>query len=127
MLYRGMRRDSADPTKPACGANATTLGVREKDIPITGGLVYPATGGMSVVCDDPNELPPHRKPESRGGTARGVAIFEIHEVALPVGLSARADMPDFPAHRSVEPSAPCAFEEYVGNLHASRDFWAVTV
>lgn len=123
MLFRGMRPDVADPHRPQCGSTASTLGVRPEDIPVTDGLVHPETGGMSVVCDDPETLPEHRKPRERGGTAKGVEIFALDEAVLPATLLARQDDPTYPSHRSVEPSVACAFQVYEGYLHGTKGNW----
>jgi len=61
--YRIMR--SSPDGAPLCGASATRLGVRDKDVVIdSAGFVQPKTGGMSVTPDDPRHLPEEFRPES---------------------------------------------------------------
>ncbi len=54
-----MRPDPVDPSRPRCGPDARSLGVRvHQDIkPDDKGDVHPETGGMSVSLDDPMNLP----------------------------------------------------------------------
>jgi hypothetical protein len=129
-LYRGMKGDKTRNHLPQCGQCANTLGVRSSgpfaDIPIVNDRVKPETGGMSVVCNTWEELPPHRKPLSKGGDSENHLLFAIEETALPPTLIARADRPDqFPAHRSIEPASECLFIDYQQNLHSTQEAWSL--
>lgn len=135
-LYRGMRPDRENPQLPRCGESAACLGVRrcdvsttcksehKCDIPIHGGLVHPASGGMSVVVDDPEELPAHRQPKDRNGVATGHQVFSIETDEVPSTLVVRSDNPlRNPSHRVIEPKEICSFEIFVQNLHSTQASW----
>src|SRR5437870_13410912 len=74
-LYRSMK-EAADGF-PAVGPSSRLLGVRPGNAPTPDVLavapsdpVLPGQGGMSVVPDDPANLPRHLRPASLGGTGR---------------------------------------------------------
>lgn len=113
---------------PEVSDTASGLGVRvgappDGDIPVVDGLVYPRTGGMSVVADNPSCLPRHRCPPPLGSRTNH-RIFLIDETALPEQLVARQDRPvDNPAHRSIEPSNSCPIESFRQHLVSTRSDW----
>jgi hypothetical protein len=120
-----MRPDDVDGL-PLIASTASGLGVRRNtDIPVVDGLVWPCTGGMSVVADDPRRLPGHRKPPSLDGTAKGHVVFMIDDESISGPLVARRDQPvELPFHRAVEPAVAMTFEAYESAIHATRAKWS---
>jgi hypothetical protein len=123
-LFRGMRPDDSGRL-PKVGAGKTTLDVSESEIAIEDGVAMPGTGGMSVVANDPTALPAHRQPPPNG-SAKGSYIFAILQASLPGTLVARQDMvADYPQHRSIEPSAPCTFEQFRNAIFSTQGDWSI--
>lgn len=122
MIYRAMKE--ADDGSPETGRSARTLGVRVEgrhaDLPLDPqGFVEPNTGGMSVVPDDPLNLPKHRRPRSLGGEGRD-PVFAIDVVILPNALSVRMDTS---THALVEPRIRCHYSKYEKALYSTRKAW----
>jgi hypothetical protein len=117
---------------PQVGSTGKTLGARPvdpgsgvaPDIP-TGehGQVNPETGGMSAAIPPPDNLPPHRRPPSHGGTDRKIALYELETSELPDELQERTDPYNAERHVFIEPAWPMSFEEYQQALHATRGLW----
>lgn len=116
-VYRSMKEDGG---RPAVGASASTLGVRDVDIPTRpDGSVAPGTGGMSVTPDDPRELPQYRRPRALGGTGRHPVWWtELAPDDAPVSFRQDDDF-----HGLVEPSAVMQGAIYVAALHATVSSW----
>lgn len=110
--------------QPRCGPKARELGVRlEGDILIReDGSVGPGTGGMSVALDDPNNLPPHRRPAKFGGLGRD-PVWQIDEADLPGTLVMRPDPEDPSRHGFVEPIESMSLFDYQDALATSRGLW----
>lgn len=135
MLYRGMKPDPTDRSKPRCGNSASSLGVRVKhepgppvsayDIVAVNGVVTPMTGGMSVVSNHFETLPGHRLPRKFGGVVDDHELFMLQAASLPESLIARADKPQSPNHRAIEPAQVCLLDDYVSALHATRETWTL--
>lgn len=123
-LFRAMRPDETDPTRPRCGPTARTLGVRPGvDVPVADdGSVRPGTGGMSVTPDDPRRLPPHRRPRALGGEGKD-PVFVIHDTALGERLGHRPDPSRPGAHGFVEPALPVPAEQYQQALCDTGPRW----
>ena len=122
MAYRAMRQAPDGP--PEVGRSARTLGVRvmgpHADMPVfAGGMVRPATGGMSVVFGGALNLPKFRRPRSLGGEGRD-PVFAIHTALIPNPLVVRADQ--YP-HALVEPQEECLLQQYESALHGTRSLW----
>src|SRR5689334_6971009 len=97
LVYRAMRE--ATNGELEVGPSARTLGVRPNvDIPVTQGLVRPATGGLSVAPFDPANLPAHRRPPGLGGNGKD-PVWSIAIDALGTDLQFRQDKP---GHGSIE-------------------------
>ncbi len=135
MLYRGMKPDPADLSKPKCGDSSSTLGVRVKhepgpplrhhDIVAHAGIVGPNTGGMSVISEQYQDLPDHRLPCKFGGEAEDHELFMLIAASLPKELIARADRPGNSNHRAIEPARSCPVGEYVNAIHGTQSLWAI--
>lgn len=115
---------------PMVGESGRYLGARpdlpgrpqDGDIPVTGGMVRPGTGGMSVSPPPVTNLPLHRRPGEYGGRSKDpVFVLDTHE--LPEELRYRADPGAPERHGFVEPSRPMRFEEYQRALHGIRTLW----
>ena len=120
VLYRGMEDDDG---RPRCHKHS--LGVRlGTDItPTEKGQVDPLTGGMSVAPDNPDHLPPHRKPRALGGTSDWPAwVLDVTSLAERP-LSYRADPSKPRKHGFVEPSEPMPTTSYVAALEATAESW----
>lgn len=118
-IFRAMKQDGS---RPACGASATTLGVRDLDIPTApDGTVTPNTGGMSATPDDEWELPVHRRPATLYGTGRHPVWWT--EVAVKQApLRYRVDSPH---HGNVEPATAMPRNTYVAELWATAGKWVL--
>lgn len=133
-VLRGMM--AAEDGLPRTGPTARTLGARplrtrpgrhaEGDIPVTepGGMVSPASGGMSVSPPPAEEnLPPFRRPPEHGGTAKNIRLFEVDTDDLPDDLRARRDPENPERHVLIEPAREMTFEEYERALEGTRPLW----
>jgi hypothetical protein len=119
ILFRGMR--AGLDGLPMCAGNSRTLGVRvpEDIAPDEEGLVRPGIGGMSTAPDDPQRLPPHRRPPALHGTGPD-PVYGILVAALGGDLRAHQDSL---SHAQVEPAKPCTLTFYVEALQATRPRW----
>ena|GEM_PF-929010 len=118
IIYRSMKMD--DLGFPLVEESARGLGVRvNNDIPVVEGFVSNLTGGMSVAPNDPRNLPPHRRPESLGGTGKD-PIFEMNTNNLPPGLTY---IPDKPGHGTIQPAFPMPYETYRALLSSTKLLW----
>jgi hypothetical protein len=125
-LFRAMAPD-ADGL-PQIGRSARKLGVRtpveaaaqgsEPDVSAvdTDEVVPPGTGGLSVVPDDPANLPPFRRPATLGGRGKD-PVWVIDTNDLGPDLQFRQDSP---THGLIEPSGPVTLDEYELALAATR-------
>ncbi len=123
VLYRTMRPNVLG-SFPMLGESARTLGVRpgpgsNTDIPVTGGLVFPITGGMSVAPDTPMNLIDFRKPKDLGGKSND-PLWSIKVSELPVGLRFRQDSS---SHGVIEPAAPMPYKLYKALLESTMSSW----
>lgn len=135
MLYRGMKPDPSDRSRPMCGACANSLGARIKhepgpalkfyDIIAREGRVEPGTGGMSVVAEEFDGLPGHRLPKKFGGESEDHELFMLVPSSLPSSLQARADRIKNPAHRSIEPALVTTAVDYLRSLHGTKVLWVI--
>lgn len=121
-VYRAMKQDLDG--FPQVGRSARALGVRiagpHEDLPVfPGNVVRPATGGMSVVFDDPRSLPKFRRPRSLGGEGRD-PVFAMDVTMVPSSLVVR---PDRPPHALVEPADECLLGDYERALYGTRGSW----
>lgn len=126
-LFRAMKKDL--DSKPLCGLNSGNLGVRTsgnfQDIPIDNqGTVHPQTGGLSVTPDNPDTLPAHLIPYSRGGGGNK-PVFMIENSSLSSDLFFRRDPKNPHNHGFIEPSISMQIETYQETLCATRSFWKV--
>lgn len=126
-LFRAMKSCPADGL-PEVGCSARELGVRPgRDIPVTGGIVRPSTGGMSVVTNDPSDLPAHRKPPSLLGSGKD-PVFKISDIHIPSTLrvvsNASAQSNN---HFVIEPARCCLFRVYTAHLASTRDNWQIAI
>lgn len=117
---------------PRIGSTGRTLGARSgypnggtnPDIRITpAGKVYPRSGGMSVAMPPADNLPPHRRPPSHGGTDKKIALYELETEDLPDELQERIDPYNSERHVFIEPAQVMSFEDYQQALHATRRLW----
>jgi len=77
---------------------------------------------MSVVLDDPRELPEHRRPPSLDGTGRDPVFTAV--LQLSRSLRARQDRPP-ELHACVEPNDACTPGAYQVLLGATRSRWSM--
>jgi hypothetical protein len=63
---------------------------RDGDMPVSGGMVRPGTGGMSVSPPPVTNLPLHRRPKEYGGRSKDT-VFDLDTHQLPEELRYRAD------------------------------------
>lgn len=124
-MYRAMKEGTDG--FPMSGRSARTLGVRvggpHSDIPVDSReMVQPNTGGMSVVLDDPRNLPFFRCPRSLGGGGRD-PVFAMNTDQLPTSLLLRRDEPP---HCLVEPRVCCRITAYEEAIESTRPLWRKT-
>ena len=125
-LFRTMRADTDG--QPVVGRGFSMLGVRiagpQPDLRILDdGTIMPEAGGMSAFIDPrqmPKSLRPRNLPEKPGESP--FPCFSLADAKLPSTLVFRKDKP---YHGLVEPREQCAFEEYEGQLGATRTHWKV--
>ncbi len=148
IIYRGMKKNKKQPSKPQVGNTAKDLGVRRcgdvtdtpcsklclcwsgrsnscKDIPIRKGKVRPNTGGMSVRIDP--YMPHFRLPikKDRWGTFKldlnddKCRVFSLKVDDLPACLRLSGKS----NHRLIEPSDPCSFDDFQKNLQGTQHKW----
>ena len=102
------------------GPTARTLGVRPgDDIPVVAGRVSPGTGGMSVVPDNPMNLPDHRRPVPLGGTGKD-PIWGIDRGSLGGDVVYRQDKP---THGLFEPAREMSLDEFQEALADLASRW----
>lgn len=121
-LLRSMKVD--DDGLPVIGHEyGSTLGARENDdIAVSShGTVLPGPEGMSVAPDDPEFLPPHRRPPEFRGTGH-YPVWRIRTDALDARLRARPDPKD-PTHWLVGVDAESGLSEYRQALEETRQAW----
>jgi hypothetical protein len=134
-VYRAMRADPQDPTKPEIAATARALGVRASDIPVDlHGNVSPHTGGMSVSPtwrDLPGFRIPRRLrpfcnkaagPDDNHCWTIGSGTFQAS--ALTADLDLRPD-PLKSTHGFVEPSRRMSMATYGQALADTQGEWSV--
>ena len=129
----------ASGTRPQVANDKKSLGVQvegegpgDPDIPVEGGMVRPATGGMSV---SPSKvtLPPHRIPKQFVGRypdARGSNKYvcwrmgdgPFADAALAPRLFMRLDR-TLPDHGLIEPDAAMPLDEYRGAIADTQSSW----
>jgi hypothetical protein len=78
--------------------------------------------GLSCAPDDPWLLPPHRRPESLGGTSKH-PVWSIQRNALPPHrLASRADSA---RHESILPLEPTTLGEFEVALRGTASDWRI--
>ena len=108
--------------QPLAEPTARGLGVRPgEDLPVSGGIVKPGTGGMSVALGAPINLQPFRRPAEFGGTGKD-PVWAIDPTVL--GLQLRL-IPDSPVHGTVQPASEMSLEAYQAALAATAPLWRV--
>lgn len=118
MVYRAMREDTLGG--PVVGPTARSLGVRSGvDIPILAGQVQPATGGMSVAPDRPENLHPLRRPAAYGGSGKD-PVWCLSLDVLGGDLQFRQDTP---THGLIEPARGMSLADYEQALAATKPHW----
>ncbi len=121
-LYRAMRQAG---NRPELAPNQ--LGVRTqgtvRDIKLhPNGTVYPDTGGMTVVPDDPMQMQRHHRPASLLGTGRR-PVWSISSARIVNPLAIRQDTPK---HWLIEPALPMQLQTFSDALADTAPFWQVS-
>ena len=105
------------------GTSASTLGVRQWEIPLgEDGMVHPCTGGMSVTPDRPDRIFLPLRPQALGGGGKHPA-YGINVANLGPSLRFRRDPTNPVNHGFIEPAEPMPFEDYEAALHATAAHW----
>ena len=107
-LYRAMRKDGETPEVGPNQLGVRTKGTKIDLTPDVDGTVQPDTGGMSVIPDDPNDLPYHRRPISLEGSS----TWPVWVISSPDIVSPLAIRPTDPKHWLIAPSRPMTLEKF---------------
>ncbi|MDN7908563.1 RHS repeat-associated core domain-containing protein [Burkholderia diffusa] len=118
-VYRAMK--TGGDGFPVVEPTARGLGARPGvDIPVdTNGMVHPDTGGISVAPESARNLPPHRRPESLGGTGKDCACL-LNTANLPKSLRY---VQDSAKHGTIQPSTSMSLTDYQAALRSTREKW----
>jgi len=118
-VYRAMK--TGVDGLPIVEPTARGLGARPGvDIPVdSNGMVHPGTGGISVAPGSAANLPPHRRPESLGGTGKDCACV-LKTANLPKTLKY---VQDGATHGTIQPSISMTLPDYQAALGSTRDKW----
>ena len=121
-LYRAMRRDGNRPELTPNQLGVRTQG-KVRDIRLhPDGAVYPDTGGMTVVPDDPMHMKRHHRPASLLGTGRK-PVWSISSARIVNPLAIRQDTPK---HWLIEPALPMQLQAFSDALADTAPFWQVS-
>ena len=135
LVYRAMRADPRDSSKPEVAASGRALGVRPTDIPIDGnGDVAPGTGGMSV-SPTWRDLPGFRIPRRLRPLCNKAAgpndnycwmmgDGPFQAAAVTSNLDLRPD-PRRGSHGFVEPARTMSHGDYEEALADTRNQWTI--
>lgn len=135
LVYRAMRADPEDSSKPELAASGRALGVRPADIPVDGnGDVAPGTGGMSV-SPTWRDLPGFRIPMRLRATCNKAAgpndnycwrmgDGPFQAAAVTSELNLRPD-PQRDTHGFIEPARIMSHGEYEKSLADTQDQWTI--
>jgi hypothetical protein len=112
---------------PLVGRSARSLGIRtineatDPDVFVIAAddVLQPGTGGMSVSPDDPNHLPPFRRPPALGGRGKD-PVWVIDTADLGMELQFRQDSS---THGLIEPAHPTMLKEFEEALARTRARW----
>ena len=115
-----------DEGRPLCGTKRMRLGARpgnpatrqRADLEVRAGRVGPGTGGMS--CHVGEKIPKALSPEALDDPD-GHKVFAIESDNLGSRLIVVGPNPK--GHAVVEPVEEMSFEDYLGLLCATRDYW----
>lgn len=125
-LYRTMKKDVDGFPKIENSKKGLGVKIAEDrcdhtcDIISVMDTVYPFSGGMSTIADDPAYLPAHRKPLNLAGKSNDT-LYIIDKSDIPSDLRLRSDGNKF--HILIEPKKRMVVEKYLESLQITRNKW----
>ena len=141
LVYRSMKSDSEDESRPMLGDSASCLGVRVPPskncdiIPDELNCVHPKSGGMSVAPHWTDlkyfRIPKRLKDKYPGASGNNslkcwkMGEGDFESAKLTAGLYLRPDEGDSPKHGVVEPDSSMSLQTNQKRIADTQDHWSV--